>query len=108
MPVLSAKAAGRLGISYTALAAAAASSARHSPIHAKPRQPTQSPGLLVWPSTYIPVDPVELEFHGNKHMHTLLGCKTSLSEHVAKCVDESGKRLIDEGEFDYALSEYDK
>jgi len=107
MPVISAKAAGRLGISYTALAAAAASSTRSSPVHAKPRHPTQSPGLLVWPSTYIPVEPVELEFHGNKHMHTLLGCKASLLEHVAKYVDESGKRLMDEGELDYALSEYD-
>jgi len=107
MPVLSAKAAGRLGISYTALAAATASSTRRRPMHAKPRHPTQSPGLLVWPSTYIPVDPVELEFHGNKHMHTLLGCKAALSEHVAKCLDESGKRLIDEVELDYALFEYD-
>ena len=107
MPVLSAKAAGRLGISYTALAAAAASSTRRRPIHAKPRHPTQSPGLLVWPSTYIPVDPVELEFHGNKHMHTLLGCKAALSEYVAKCFDESGKRLVDEVELDCSLSEYD-
>lgn len=107
MPVLSAKAAGRLGISYTALAAATASSTRRRPMHAKPRHSTQSPGLLVWPSTYIPVDPVELEFHGNKHMHTLLGCKAALSEHVAKCLDESGKPLIDEVELDYALFEYD-
>ena len=107
MPVLSAKAAGRLGISYTALAAAAASSTRRRPMHAKPRHPTQSPGLLVWPSTYIPLDPIELEFHGNKHMHTLLGCKAALSEYVAKCFDESGKRLIDEVELDCALSEYD-
>jgi hypothetical protein len=107
MPVLSAKAAGRLGISYTTLAAATASSIRRRPMHAKPRHPTQSPGLLVWPSTYIPIDPVELEFHGNKHMHTLLGCKAALSEHVAKCLDESGKRLMDEVELDYALSEYD-
>lgn len=107
MPVLSAKAAGRLGISYTTLAAATASSIRRHPMHAKPRHPTQSPGLLVWPSTYIPVDPVELEFHGNKHMHTLLGCKAALSEHVAKCLDESGNRLMDEVELDCALSEYD-
>jgi hypothetical protein len=107
MPILSAKAAGRLGISYTDLTAAAAASSRRSPVHGKPQHPTQSPGLLVWPSTYIPVGPVELEFHGNKHMHTLLGCKASLSEHVAKYVDESGKRLVDEGELDYSLSEYD-
>ena len=108
VPLLSAKAAGRLGISYSDLAAAAATVASmpQQP-HASPSSPLQSPGLFVWPSTFIPVTPVELEMHANKYVHTLLGCKPALAEFIAQFTDEDGTRFVDEDEFHDILWQYE-
>lgn len=36
---------------------------------------SQCPGIVVWPSTYIPIPAQELQMHACKHIRTLLGCK---------------------------------
>ncbi|KAJ7597320.1 hypothetical protein C8J56DRAFT_882809 [Mycena floridula] len=77
---LNAKSAAKLGISYTALAAAAAASA-------KPQSPPQinypiPSGLILHPSTFIPMSSIEVEMHVCKHMHSLLGTKPALRDYV--------------------------
>ena len=64
---VSAKAAGRLGIKST------------PPSHP---HTAQSPGLILWPATFIPIPPFELEMHACKHLHSLLGCKAALTEYL--------------------------
>ncbi|RXW24565.1 hypothetical protein EST38_g1268 [Candolleomyces aberdarensis] len=100
-PVLSAKAAGRLGISYSVLAAASAAHSRGSGVMV----PVQSPGLLVWPSTYIPMSPSELEMHSCKWVQSLLGCRHALREHITG--EFEGKRLVDDAEFEEAIWDYE-
>jgi hypothetical protein len=41
----------------------------------------QSPGLLLWPSTFIPIPPAELEIHATKHACILLATEDLLVEH---------------------------
>ena len=99
-PILSAKAADRLGISYSDLAAATVVSTHQQPGASSSLScPLQSPGLIVWPSTFIPLVPTELEMHANKYVHTLLGCKPALAEFVAQFVDENGARFVNDDEF---------
>ncbi|EAU92602.2 hypothetical protein CC1G_06613 [Coprinopsis cinerea okayama7 len=100
-PSISAKAAGRLGISYSVLAAASAVHSRSSGVMA----PVQSPGLLVWPSTYIPMTPTELEMHSCKFVQTLLGCRHALREHITG--EFGGVKLATDDDFEEALWEYE-
>ena len=100
-PVLSAKAAGRLGISYSVLAAASAAHSRGSGVMV----PVQSPGLLVWPSTYIPMSPGELEMHSCKWVQTLLGCRHALREHITG--EFEGRQLVNDAEFEEAIWDYE-
>ncbi|KAF8167414.1 hypothetical protein B0H34DRAFT_15995 [Crassisporium funariophilum] len=111
-PILSAKAAGRLGISYSDLAAATILSTRANPPGpAPPLRPIQSPGILVWPNTYIPVSAAELEMHACKFLHTLLGCKPALMEYVSRFREDgeggSGKRFVEDAEFEEAIWDYE-
>ena len=108
VPIFSAKAAGRLGISYSDLAAATVAST-HQQLGASPSpsSPLQSPGILVWPSTFIPLTPVELEMHANKYVHTLLGCKPALAEFVAQFTDEDGTKFVDDDEFHEVMWKYE-
>ncbi|KAF8807933.1 hypothetical protein BYT27DRAFT_7256473 [Phlegmacium glaucopus] len=107
-PVLSAKAAYQLGISYSDLASAtAASISRRSGTSPSPPSPVQSPGLIVWPSTYIPLTPAELEMHANKYVHTLLGCKPALAEFIAQYTDKDGTRFVDDNEFHEVMWKYE-
>ncbi|TFK26793.1 hypothetical protein FA15DRAFT_636920 [Coprinopsis marcescibilis] len=100
-PILSAKAAGRLGISYSVLAAASAAHSRASGAMA----PVQSPGLLVWPSTYLPMSPTELEMHTCKSLQTLLACRHALKEHIT--AEFAGKKIADDEDFEDAIWEYE-
>ncbi|KAF5312409.1 hypothetical protein D9619_002650 [Psilocybe cf. subviscida] len=99
--VINAKAAMRLGI-------------QPSPGEKMPKTPgsgqnhsLQSPGILIWPSTYIAMSPVELEMHACKNVHTLLGCRPALYEFVRKQMDKEGKRLASDEEFADAIWEYE-
>ncbi|KAF5332767.1 hypothetical protein D9611_005097 [Ephemerocybe angulata] len=100
-PQLSAKAAGRLGISYSVLAAASAAHSRGSGVLA----PVQSPGLLVWPSTYIPMSPEELEMHSCKWVQTLLGCRHAMREFITGKFE--GMTLAEDPEFEEAIWDYE-
>ncbi|KAJ7508575.1 hypothetical protein B0H11DRAFT_1704073 [Mycena galericulata] len=68
----------------------------------------QHPGLVLWPSTFIPLPPAELEMHTTKHMQTLLACKPALAEFVSTFVDpDTGARLVSEAEFEDAVWDYE-
>ncbi|KIK70538.1 hypothetical protein GYMLUDRAFT_184262 [Collybiopsis luxurians FD-317 M1] len=143
---LSAKAAVRLGISYSALAAATKSvqtpsvSTSSAPsLHSNNSSSSvvsvdrtsgesrrassetqtslelaeevvsvqQSPGLLLLPSTFLPMPPAELEMHACKHMHTLLGCKRALFDWLLFNEDGTENDLISEEELQDIFFEYD-
>ncbi|KAJ8084673.1 hypothetical protein PM082_003449 [Marasmius tenuissimus] len=114
-PGISAKAALKLGITYSALADATAESARSrnsvismaSTSSGGEKKTKQSPGLLLWPSTLIPMSPAELEMHACKNMHDLLGCKPALAEWVSGYVDENGERVVSDEEFEETMWEYE-
>ncbi|KAH0837945.1 hypothetical protein J3R83DRAFT_6180 [Lanmaoa asiatica] len=90
--VISAKAAGRLGIKPT--------SPRPSHSH-----PAQSPGLILWPATFIPIAPFELEMHACKHLHSLIGCKAALTEFLQDIAREKqlpfDQQMVDDLIWDY-------
>jgi len=79
--VASAKVAGRLTIDI-------------SPTPSRHLTASQSPGLFLHPSTFIPMSPAELEAHASKHLHVLLGCKYALLEYISDFKDDNGKRLV--------------
>ncbi|KDR85662.1 hypothetical protein GALMADRAFT_205035 [Galerina marginata CBS 339.88] len=103
----SAKAAGVFGMSYTELVAATAKATAGQRRGLKPQGLVQSPGLVIGQATYIPLEPLELEMHACKFVHTLLGCRPALQQYVSKFVDENGKRLVDDDMFAYHMSEYE-
>lgn len=102
-PVLSAKAAGRLGTSYSDLAAAASDSSLIPPLS----NTFQPSGLLLWPKTYIPLSPDELEMHCSKHMQSLLGCRHGLIEFMTAHRDEHGERIASDDEIFDCLWDYE-
>ena len=68
---------------------------------------TQSPGLILWPSTFIPVEPLELEMHACKHMHVLLGCKAALSAFIQDVKGPDGRAHISQNELNDLMWEYE-
>ncbi|EGO31078.1 hypothetical protein SERLADRAFT_412541 [Serpula lacrymans var. lacrymans S7.9] len=91
---VSAKAAGRLGINTPATPP-------------RPSPPTQSPGLLLWPSTFIPISPLELEMHACKNLHLLLGCKSALADYLHSLKREDGVPVISDEEFTNIVWDYE-
>ncbi|KIJ22173.1 hypothetical protein PAXINDRAFT_95590 [Paxillus involutus ATCC 200175] len=83
---ISAKAAGRLGIAGAL---------------PRPSLSTQSPGLILWPSTFIPIAPFELEMHACKHLHSLVGCKAALTEYVQEQHLPLDQGIMDDLIWDY-------
>lgn len=65
---------------------------------------SQSPGLMLWPSTFIPMQQSELEIHASKHLRMLLSCKNLLVEHAIEATDDEE---IDEESVLEALYEYE-
>ncbi|KAH7906477.1 hypothetical protein BJ138DRAFT_1016153 [Hygrophoropsis aurantiaca] len=97
-PTISAKAAGRLGITPSATSDSPA------------RPPAvQSPGLILWPYTFIPIPPLELEMHACKNLHSLLGCKAALYEYLQDFKDSASNELpvISDTDFDESLWDYE-
>ncbi|KAF8211035.1 hypothetical protein K438DRAFT_102142 [Mycena galopus ATCC 62051] len=47
----------------------------------------QCPGLILWPSTFIPMQLPELEAHVSKHLRVLLSCKSALIDYAAEIAD---------------------
>lgn len=64
-----------------------------------------SPGLVLWPSTFIPLPKNEVEAHALKHNRVLLSCKGALAEY-AKEINED-EDWEDEGVME-ALWDYEK
>ncbi|KAF4573346.1 hypothetical protein EYR36_007857 [Pleurotus pulmonarius] len=115
---LSAKAASKLGIFPGDLPPSPAVSARQprpASIDSIPSAtstffaggPVQSPGLIVLPSTFIPLSPSELEMHTCKHLHVLLGCKPALKDYIEGFTDEGGQRVCGSEEFEASVWEYE-
>ncbi|KAF8910070.1 hypothetical protein CPB84DRAFT_1842730 [Gymnopilus junonius] len=103
--------AGIFGVSFSTLTAATAQVTVAQRRGIKPLGMVQSPGLLIRSkeggSEYMRMDPLELEMHACKWIHTLLGCRQALGQYVTKFLDEKGGRLVDDEMFGHYMSEYE-
>ena len=66
---------------------------------------SQAPGLVLCPSTFIPMDQTEIEIHASKHLRMLLSCKTFLLEHAIEVTDDEE---VDQRAVLEALEEYER
>jgi len=105
----SAKAAGRLGISYSDLIVATAFAQRqaHDVQYLTVPRTSQSSGIIISPSTFVLLNATEIEFHACKWMHTLLGCRPAIFDYVHSHLDEMGRELISDSELKEALWTYE-
>lgn len=69
--------------------------------------PTQSPGVIVWPSRFIPSNPIEVEHLACKNINVLLGCRSALQKYTTNLKDEDGTQLMSDTEFDDEIWDYD-
>ncbi|KAF7345512.1 MAP kinase kinase kinase [Mycena venus] len=76
-PSLNGRAPGRFERAQTAATAAGAD----DPLG-------QCPGLILWPSTFIPMPLPELEAHVAKHLRVLLSCKSALIDYASEIADQ--------------------
>ncbi|PPQ96782.1 hypothetical protein CVT26_006266 [Gymnopilus dilepis] len=65
---------------------------------------SRSPGLVLWPSTFLPMTQTEIEIHASKHLRLLLSCKNVLVEHALEATDDDE---IDEDSVLEAMAEYE-
>ena len=65
------------------------------------RNPTT--GLLLLPSTFLPMEAEELEIHTTRHIRTLLSCKHKLVEHAIETTTEEdvNDELVQEALYEY-------
>ncbi|KAA1467777.1 S-adenosyl-L-methionine-dependent methyltransferase [Dentipellis sp. KUC8613] len=68
--------------------------------------PYQQEGLVVFPSTFIPMPASEVEMHVCRNMHLLLSCRAAMHDYVQDYKDLNGKRLVLAEDLDDALWEY--
>lgn len=66
---------------------------------------SESPGLILWPSTFIPMDQSEIEIHASKHLRMLLSCEKFLVEHA---IEVTNDEEMDERAMLEALGEYER
>lgn len=66
---------------------------------------SQAPGLVLWPSTFIPMNQSEIEIHASKHLRMILSCKAFLAEHAIEVTDDEE---VDERAVLEALEEYER
>ena len=66
---------------------------------------SQAPGLVLWPSTFIPMNQFQIEIHASKHLRMLLSCKKFLLEHAIEVTDDDE---VDERAVLEALEEYER
>ncbi|KAJ6504496.1 hypothetical protein DFH09DRAFT_289947 [Mycena vulgaris] len=66
-------------------------SSLNGPPRGRPESDTlgHCPGLILWPSTFIPMPLPELETHASKHLRMLLSCKSALVDYAAEIADQS-------------------
>ncbi|KIY73518.1 hypothetical protein CYLTODRAFT_218084 [Cylindrobasidium torrendii FP15055 ss-10] len=110
------KAAGRLGLTAADLSGAQQQARRRpsnpllaSSYNSNASTSTQSPGVIAWPHTFIPMSAAELEMHACKHMHTLIGCKLAIINYVQQFIDSETQEDIgpDDATMLHELSEYE-
>ena len=65
------------------------------------------PGLILWPSNFIPMDHTQVEIHASKHLRTLLSCKNYLAQHAIMVAELEGER-VDEEFVSQALWKYER
>lgn len=70
-----------------------------------PQGLSNCPGLILWPSTFLPMDHTEIEIHASKHLRTLLSCKNFLSQHSIEMAEDA---RVDEDFVSEALWEYER
>ncbi|KAF7342784.1 hypothetical protein MSAN_01993900 [Mycena sanguinolenta] len=63
------------------------------------------PGLIVWPSTFIPMPLPELEAHVSKHLRVLLSCKSALIDYASEIAEQGDEDAQSEAAIE-ALWEY--
>ncbi|KAF9021605.1 hypothetical protein BDZ89DRAFT_231412 [Hymenopellis radicata] len=63
-----------------------------------------APGLMLWPSTFVPMTGPEIEVHALKHPRVLLSLKNSLAEYALEIADEEE---VDEAAVKESLWEYE-
>ncbi|KAJ6485508.1 hypothetical protein C8R45DRAFT_274705 [Mycena sanguinolenta] len=63
------------------------------------------PGLIVWPSTFIPMQLPELEAHVSKHLRVLLSCKSALIDYASEIAEQGEGDMQSEAAME-ALWEY--
>lgn len=63
------------------------------------------PGLILWPSTFIPMEQAEVDLHASKNLRLLLATKNFLVEHALEATNDDE---IDEGTVLDALTEYER
>ena len=66
---------------------------------------SRSPGLVLWPSTFLPMTQTEIEIHASKHLRLLLSCKNVLVQHALEATDDDE---IDEESVLEAMAEYER
>ena len=65
------------------------------------------PGLILWPSTFIPMNHTEVEIHASRHVRILLSCKISIAQHALKVAELEGGK-VDEEFISQALWKYER
>jgi hypothetical protein len=63
------------------------------------------PGLVLWPSNFIPMEHIEVEIHASKHLRTLLSCKDFLAQHAIEVAEDE---RVDEEFVSEAFWEYER
>ncbi|KAJ7163511.1 hypothetical protein C8R43DRAFT_1171600 [Mycena crocata] len=63
------------------------------------------PGLILWPTTFIPMTLTELETHASKHLRVLLSCKSALVNYASEIADQGEAETQGEAAME-ALWEY--
>ncbi|KAK0198768.1 hypothetical protein F5146DRAFT_1020917 [Armillaria mellea] len=110
---ISAKAASMLGISMTEVSAASKEASARLPASnldlpiSDLDRSGQPGGLILWPRTFLPFSPADLEMHCCMNIHTLLGCKAALADWIEGFVDEAGERVVSRAEFEDAIWSYE-
>ncbi|KAH8119983.1 hypothetical protein DFH11DRAFT_1499327 [Phellopilus nigrolimitatus] len=73
------------------------------------RSRSRPTGLFLYPDQFLETTPHELEMYVTKHVHTLLGSKAAIDEHVlTNLKDEHGNSLVSPMEWHEMLWEYER
>ncbi|KAI0068059.1 hypothetical protein BV25DRAFT_1818429 [Artomyces pyxidatus] len=69
--------------------------------------PYQQPGLILYPETFLPMSPDEVEMHSSKNLHVLLSCRAALKDFIRDFKDKDGKPLATAEDLEDSLWDYE-